>query len=103
MSQGPRTSQAPPPNVNLYCSHCDSQIGIFDNEWIRLTSSYARARDSGTHFGIETGKKIKTVPQGQAQKAAEGCGMSEVFCIKCSSLIAQYCRAAPAGEKQQLM
>jgi hypothetical protein len=98
-----RGSQEPPPNVNLYCSHCESQIGIFDNEWIRLTSTYARAREKGTHFGIETGKKIKIVPEGQVQKAAEGCGMCEVFCTKCSSLIGQFCKTAPDADKQHLV
>ena len=103
VSEWRRLSQALPPNVNLYCLNCDSQIGIFDNEWIRLTSTYARPRGKGTHFGTEAGKKVKVVPQGQAQKAAEGCEMSEVFCVRCSSLVGQYCRTAPDTGKRHLV
>ena len=96
-------SQAPALNANLYCSRCVSQIGIFDNEWIRLTPTYAKARGRGTHIGVETGMKVKLVPLGQGQKTVEGCGMSEVFCMRCSALIGQYCRTAPNVEKEELV
>ncbi|KAJ9660801.1 hypothetical protein H2198_002340 [Neophaeococcomyces mojaviensis] len=100
---GYRTSAAPPPNSNLYCTECDSQIGIFENEWTHLTSSYARSQEKGTHFGTEIGVRTQVVPAGSAQKGAEGCEMSEVFCTKCSTVVAQYCRNAPDSSKQHLV
>ena len=100
---GYRASIAPPPNSNLYCAECDSQIGIFENEWTHLTSSYARAQEKGTHFGTEVGVRTQIVPAGSVQHVAEGCEMSEVFCTKCSTVVAQYCRNAPDASKQHLV
>ena len=93
-----RPSQVLPPNVNRYCGQCDSQIGIFDNEWIRLTAKYARSKDKGTNFGTEVGHETKKVPDGVAEhlRFAAGCELAEVFCNKCSLVIGQYCRAAPS-------
>jgi len=97
------SSRAPTPNVNLYCGQCESQIGIFDNEWIRLTSSYVRSKDDGTHFGTEIGRKTQVVPVGVSQRALEGCVMAEVFCKTCSAVVGQYCQKAPDAAKQHLV
>ncbi|KAK5940536.1 hypothetical protein PMZ80_006952 [Knufia obscura] len=94
---------APPPNTNLYCAQCDSQIGIFENEWENLTSSYAKPKEKGISFGLEVGEKTQIVPNGSAQKAAEGCTMAEVFCKKCSTMVAQYCKSAPHPSKEYLV
>lgn len=90
-------------SVNLYCAQCQAQIGIFDNEWIRLTSSYARSREKGTHFGTEVGQRTQIVPGGPSPRSAEGCEMAEVFCRKCSNMVGQYCKKAPDASKQPLV
>ena len=89
--------------VHLCCEQCNSQIGTFENEWIRLTSSYARAKSNGRHIGTEIGNRIRDVPAGVTQKAAEGCGMAEVFCRECSNRVGQYCKSAPTPDKQSLV
>lgn len=98
-----RTSSNAQADVNLYCAQCDAQIGIFENEWIRLTSSYARSKERGTHFGTEVGQRTQVVPSGPTQRSAEGCVMAEVFCRKCSNMVGQYCKSAPDAEKQPLI
>lgn len=103
LSSSRRVSQAPSPHVNLHCTQCDSQIGIFDNEWTRLTSSYVRPAHPGTHFGTEIANKTQVVPDGVAQRALEGCTLAEVFCTKCSAAVGQYCKAAPAPEQRRLV
>ena len=85
--------------VNLYCLTCEAQIGIFDNEWIRLTSSYARSKEDGLHFGTDLGNKAQVVPSGVAQKAAAGCTMVEVFCNTCHNIVGQNCKKAPTKDK----
>src|SRR5271170_3657074 len=89
--------------VNLYCVQCESQIGIFENEWIRLTASYARSKEKGMHFGTDVGNRTQIVPSGVTQRAAEGCSMSEIFCKKCSNTVGQFCRSAPDKEKKHLV
>jgi len=103
MSVAARRAVTSLPSINLYCAGCEAQIGIFNNEWIRLTASYARSKDPGTHFGTEFGEKTQVVPAGASQKAAEGCTMSEVYCIKCMAVVGQYCTSAPNEEKQKLV
>lgn len=103
-SSSSRSAHVPEPvRVNLYCVSCESQIGIFDNEWIRLTASYARSKEKGIHFATDVGNKTQTVPSGPAQRAAEGCVMSEVFCQKCHNTVGQYCRSAPSLDKEYLV
>ena len=99
-----RTSTAPPTMaiVNLYCTSCESQIGIFENEWIRLTTSYAWPKQKGTHFGTEIGNKTQTVPPNSVQNVAEGCEMADVFCCSCHATVGRYCKAAPSKEQQYL-
>ncbi|KAK5092119.1 Transcription intermediary factor 1-alpha [Exophiala xenobiotica] len=94
---------APPPNTNLYCAQCDSQIGIAQNEWEHLTSSYARPKENGITFGLGVGEKTQAVPMGSAQKAAEGCMMAEVSCKTCSTTVAQCCKSAPHSSKEYLV
>ncbi|RMZ86512.1 hypothetical protein DV736_g6260, partial [Chaetothyriales sp. CBS 134916] len=89
--------------VRLICAQCDTRLGTFENEWIRLTSSYARPKQPGRHFMTEIGNRVQQVPTGASQKAAEGCGMAEVFCKVCSCLVGQYCKTAPNQEKQGLV
>ena len=89
--------------VHLACHQCSTQLGIFENEWIRLTSSYARARNSGRHVNTEIGNRIQHVPAGVTQKAIEGCGMAEIFCKQCSNLVGQYCKSAPEASKQNMV
>ncbi|RMZ84607.1 hypothetical protein DV737_g1095, partial [Chaetothyriales sp. CBS 132003] len=89
--------------VRLMCAQCDTRLGTFENEWIRLTSSYARPKQRGRHTMTEIGNRVQQVPTGVSQKAAEGCGMAEVFCRVCSCLVGQYCKTAPNREKQWLV
>ncbi|RMZ85080.1 hypothetical protein DV738_g54, partial [Chaetothyriales sp. CBS 135597] len=89
--------------VRLLCAECDTSLGTFENEWIRLTSSYARPKQRGRHTMTEIGNRVQHVPVGVSQKAAEGCGMAEVFCRVCSCLVGQYCKTAPNREKQELV
>lgn len=89
--------------VNLFCTRCDSQLGVFENEWTRLTASYMRPARPGQHCATEIAQKTQVVPSGVAQAAAEGCTMAEVFCKKCSTVVAQYCKAAPKPEQAQLV
>jgi hypothetical protein len=98
-----RATQGPLPNANLYCSQCDTQIGIFHNEWVRLTSSYVYAAHRGTHLATEIANKTQVVPEGVSQTAVEGCTMAEVFCKKCSAAVGQYCKAAPTTEQSRLV
>ncbi|KAK5056700.1 hypothetical protein LTR84_012232 [Exophiala bonariae] len=98
-----RTPHLKPVTVNLFCTHCDSQLGVFENEWTRLTSSYMRPARVGQHRATEIGQKTQVVPNGAVQQAAEGCTMAEVFCKKCSTPVAQYCKAAPKPEQAQLV
>lgn len=101
-SSSRRVSQVPAPNVNLFCSQCDTQIGVFVNEWIRLTSSYVYPAHQGKHFGTEIGNKTQVVPDGVFQKAVQGCTLAEVFCKKCSAALGQYCKAAPTPQQRRL-
>ena len=99
-----RMSQAPSSHVNLHCSQCDSQIGIFDNEWTRLSSSYVHSVHPGAHFGTEVAmNKTQTVPEGTAQSKLEGCTLAEVFCTKCSGVVGQYCKAIPGPERRTML
>lgn len=98
-----RASHPRPVTVNLFCSQCDNQLGIFENEWTRLTTSYMRPALPGQHFASEIAQKTQVVPNGGAGQAAEGCTMAEVFCKKCSVAIAQYCKAAPRPEQANLV
>lgn len=93
----------PTDSVNLYCTQCSSQLGIFENEWIRLTASYMRPARPGQHFGTEVGQKIQVVPDGTSQQAARGCSMAEVFCKKCSAAVGRYCTAAPTVDQTHLV
>ena len=88
--------------VNLYCTSCEAQIGIFENEWIRLTTSYAWPKQKGTHFGTEIGNKTQIVPPGGVRDAAEGCEMADVFCCSCHATVGRYCKTAPSKEQQYL-
>ncbi|KEF54321.1 uncharacterized protein A1O9_09487 [Exophiala aquamarina CBS 119918] len=98
-----RQSRPPPVFVNLYCSQCDNHLGIFENEWARLTSSYMRPTLPGQHFASEIAQKTQIVPNGVVGQAAEGCTMAEVFCKKCSVAVAQYCKAAPRPDQGKLV
>ncbi|KAK5211868.1 hypothetical protein LTR07_001715 [Exophiala xenobiotica] len=98
-----RVSQAPSPNVNLFCSQCDTQVGVFANEWTRLTSSYVYPAHQGKHFGTEIGNKTQVVPEGALQRAVQGCTLAEVFCKKCSAALGQYCKAAPTPEQRRMI
>jgi len=94
---------APLSKTNLYCAQCDSQIGIFENEWEHLTPLYARPKEKGTTFDLVVGEKTQAVPTGSRQKAAEGCMMAEVSCKKCSTTVAQCCKSAPHPSKEHLV
>ncbi|KIV77187.1 hypothetical protein PV11_09009 [Exophiala sideris] len=102
-SSSRRVSQTPIPNVNLFCTQCDTQIGVFANEWTRLTSTYVYAAHVGKHFGTEVANKTQVVPNGVLQKAVEGCTTAEVFCKNCSAGVGQYCKAAPTAEQRRLI
>ncbi|KAI1622654.1 hypothetical protein EDD37DRAFT_635551 [Exophiala viscosa] len=102
-SSSRRVSQIPAPNVNLFCTQCDIQIGVFTNEWTRLTSTYVYATHVGKHFGTEVANKTQVVPNGVLQKAVEGCTTAEVFCKNCSAGVGQYCKAAPTAEQRRLI
>jgi hypothetical protein len=66
--------------INLYCKECDSQVGIFTNEWVHLTPSYGGPKEKGKTFGTRIGQSTKKVPDGAAHKMAAGCEMAEIFC-----------------------
>ncbi|KIW23514.1 uncharacterized protein PV07_11706 [Cladophialophora immunda] len=103
-SSSRRMSQPASLHVNLHCLQCDGQIGIFDNEWTRLTSSYVRPVHSGTHFGTEIAtNKTQVVPEGVTQRALEGCTLAEVFCTKCSAVVGQYCKEIPAAAQRNML
>ncbi|RVX73506.1 hypothetical protein B0A52_02394 [Exophiala mesophila] len=90
-------------SVDLYCTQCSSHLGIFENEWTRLTAGYMRPARPGQHFGTEVGQKTQIVPEGSSQQAARGCTMAEVFCKKCSATVARYCTAAPHVDQRHLV
>ena len=98
-----RASAPAPPNSNLYCGRCDSQIGIFENEWLHLTPSYAHAKNNGTSFGMTTEYGTQVVPRGKDGNEAEGCMMARITCNQCSSTIAQCCKEAPLPKQQYLI
>ncbi|KAJ9615810.1 hypothetical protein H2200_001887 [Cladophialophora chaetospira] len=103
-SSARRMSLAPSSHVNLHCLQCDAQIGTFDNEWSRLTSSYVRPIHPGRHFGTEIAlNKTQTVPEGTTQRDLQGCTLAEVFCTKCSGVVGQYCKAIPAPERKNML
>ncbi|KIX01479.1 uncharacterized protein Z518_09205 [Rhinocladiella mackenziei CBS 650.93] len=102
-SSSRRASQIPSSTVYLHCSQCNSQIGIFENEWTRLTSSYVLSVHPGTHFGTEVAHKTKVVPEGVSQRAVEGCTLAEVFCKKCSAAVGQYCKATATSAQRALV
>ncbi|OAP63254.1 hypothetical protein AYL99_02481 [Fonsecaea erecta] len=99
-----RMSHSASPHVNLHCLQCDSQIGIFANEWIRLTSSFVHPAHPGTHFGTEIAtNKTQVVPEGVVQQALEGCTLAEVFCTKCSAAVGHYCKAIPTAAQRNML
>lgn len=87
--------------ANLYCLQCESHLGVFENEWIRLTSSYARPKEAGTNFATDISTKTQIVPSGQ--RIAEGCSMADVSCKKCAITVGQYCKSAPDADKRYLV
>lgn len=89
--------------VNAYCNACQSQIGVFTNEWVRLTSAYARPKDKGASFDTRTGDTTRVVPDGVAHKMAAGCEMAELFCESCSTIVGQYCKSAPKGKREHML
>lgn len=94
---------ASPLNVHLHCAQCDAQLGIFENEWVHLTPSYARPKERGINMGCRIGSRTQVVPQGPTQKEAAGCTMVELFCEKCSSVVGQSCKSTPSSEQQNLL
>ncbi|KIW65572.1 hypothetical protein PV04_07819 [Phialophora macrospora] len=103
-SSSRRMSQPPSSHVNLHCMQCNNQIGIFDNEWSRLTSSYVRPVHPGAHFGTEVAaNRTQVVPAGASQRLLEGCTLAEVFCTKCSGVVGQYCKAIPGPERRNML
>lgn len=93
----------PPTKVNLYCKECNSQVGIFVNEWVHLTPSYASPKEKGKTFGTRIGETTKKVPDGVAHKMAAGCEMAEVFCESCNMHIGQHCERAPDSKKAHMV
>ncbi|ETN37004.1 uncharacterized protein HMPREF1541_07992 [Cyphellophora europaea CBS 101466] len=89
--------------VNLYCKECNAQIGIFSNEWVHLTPSYASPKERGQKFGTRVGDSTKKVPDGVAHRLAAGCEMAEVFCEGCNTHIGQHCKRAPESKKAQMV
>ena len=77
-------------DTNVYCIQCQAQIGVVDNQWEKLTSSYAKPMLAGISFNTEISRKTQVVPAGSVQKAAAGCVMAEVLC-SCSTMVGQYC------------
>ncbi len=92
-----RGSVGPYKTVNLYCNTCDSQIGIYENEWIRPTTSYVIPKEKGTNFAINVAEKSQTA-DGKNIGALSGCALSEASCANCSKGLGQYCRTAPGKE-----
>lgn len=88
--------------VQVHCNACDSYLGIFENEWIRLTSSYARPVQQGVHYGTDISQNTRIVPTSTTHRSAEGCLLSDVVCQKCSTTVGQYCREAPTVEQHYL-
>lgn len=91
------------PKVNLYCKDCNSQLGIFNNEWIHLTPSYAAPKEKGKNFGTRIGDSTKKVPDGGVHKMAAGCEMAEIFCESCNMHIGQHCEEAPESKRSQMV
>jgi hypothetical protein len=90
-----RGSQGRTKMADLFCTVCDSQIGTYENEWIRLTSSYIIPKVNGTKFGIIVADEHRTV-DGKEATALHGCDLSEASCSKCSKAIGHFCRNAPS-------
>jgi hypothetical protein len=91
----------PPTKVNIYCTHCHAQIGICNNDWVRLTGSYARPRDKGIEFATRVGENVRVVPEAAVHKLAAGCHMADVQCESCNTSIGQYCKDAPEVTRSQ--
>jgi hypothetical protein len=89
-----RGSHGPHKMADIFCTGCDSQIGTYENEWIRLTSSYIISKVAGTKFGINVADEHRTV-DGKEAIALHGCDLSEASCSKCSKAIGHFCRNAP--------
>ena len=102
-SSSVRSSLGPRRGVNVYCSTCEFQVGIYENDWIRLTSTYAIAQSKGTYFATNVSDNRVTVQRGEAHKPAEGCVLSEAICANCSKVIGQLCRDAMDREKSHWM
>jgi hypothetical protein len=103
-SSSRRGSQAPAVSVNLHCTQCDNQVGIFENEFTRLTASYVRAVHPGAHFGTDVNlNKAQTVPEGTTQAALQGCVLAEVTCNTCAATVGQYIKDVPSQEQMQLL
>jgi hypothetical protein len=92
--------QSIPKMTDLFCNACDSHIGTYENQWIRLTSSYIIPKVNGTKFGINVADEHRTV-DGKEAVALYGCDLSEASCSKCTKTIGHFCRNAPG--KQHLV
>ncbi|KAL2406788.1 hypothetical protein ABEF93_008559 [Exophiala dermatitidis] len=95
---GPSTSK-----IGLHCAQCDNELGLFNNEWVRLTKSYVLAAKPGTHSGTEVGQKTQVVPNGALQQTVQGCTVVEVVCISCLATVGQFCKAVPTTEQEYLL
>ncbi|EXJ88656.1 hypothetical protein A1O1_05587 [Capronia coronata CBS 617.96] len=92
-----------PGNVILCCAQCENHLGIYENNWIRVTSSYARPGRPGTLLGIKIGRKTQVVPEGASQRDLQGCTLAQLSCKKCSTVVGQYCKAAATPEQERLV
>lgn len=92
-----------PQNVHLHCASCDAQLGVFENEWVHLTQSYARPKEKGINMGCRIGTRTQVVPHGPQQKEAAGCTMVELFCDACSGVVGQSCKSASGPDQEHLL
>ncbi|KAL2444705.1 hypothetical protein ABEF95_017164 [Exophiala dermatitidis] len=99
----PKLASPSTSKIGLHCAQCDNELGLSNNEWVRLTKSYVLAATPGTHSGTEVGHKTQVVPNGALHQTVQGCTVVEVVCTSCLAPVGQFCRAVPTTEQEYLL
>jgi RNase P subunit RPR2 len=86
--------------VKVYCNTCDEHLATVKNEWIRLTTKYARPSQPGPYPGVVISDLDRVVLK---MGPAAGCTISEVTCKKCRTIVGAYFRETATLKTQHLV
>jgi hypothetical protein len=86
--------------VKVHCNACDEHLATVKNEWIRLTTKYARPSQPGPNPGVVISDLNRVVLK---MGPAAGCTVSEVTCKRCRTIVGAYFRETATPKTQHLV